>query len=97
MQRDDSGLYERIAFMTLLAVNAPILLFALLRIYQHSRAARPYVPVLVFYCILAFLLLVRMVYFLDVFCKFRPFLYSALDLLPVSLIFCAGSVVAYLW
>jgi len=97
MQRDDTGLYERIAFISLLALNAPIFLFALLRIYQHSRAPRPYVPVLVFYCILGFLLLARIVYFLDVFLHFRPSIYSALDLLPVSLIFCAGSVVAYLW
>jgi hypothetical protein len=97
MQRDDSGLYERIVFIILLSLTVPIFLFALLRIYQHFRAPHPYTPLLVFYSILCLLLLSRIAYFLDVFCHFRPSIYAALDLLPVALIFCAGSIVAYLW
>lgn len=97
MHRDDTDPYERAVFILLLALNAPLFLFALLRIYQHSRSPKPYTPILVFYAILAMLLVARMVYFMDVFWHFSPNIYFALDLLPVSLIFCAGSIVAYLW
>jgi hypothetical protein len=97
MERDDAGFYGACVFVALLALTVPLLAFALLRVCRHLRSAQSFPVLLVFYGILAFFLLCRLVYFLDVFCNYDDWVYYSLDLLPVVFIFTAASMVVYLW
>ena len=97
MERDDESFSGACVFVALLALTVPLLAFALLRVCRHLRSAQSFPVLLVFYGILALFLLCRVVYFLDVFCRYDAWTYYSLDLLPVTFIFTAASVVVYLW
>ena len=97
MERDDKGNSQEAVFIVLFVCNSLVLVFALIRIYQQIRSVKPFRPLLLFYSILVLLLLARLLYFLDVFCHFNDVIYFGLQLLPIALIFCAGSLVSYIW
>lgn len=97
MERDDANLYGVCVFAALLMFTAPVFAFAVLRICRHLNSAQSFPSLLAFYVVLAVFLLCRLVYFLDVLCKYDDWVYYSLDLMPVALIFTAASVVAYLW
>lgn len=97
MERDDESHPGAYVFMALLAFTVPLFAFAVLRICRHLKSAQSFPVLLVFYGILALFLLCRLVYFLDVFCKYDDWTYYSLDLLPVAFIFSAASLVVYLW
>lgn len=97
MERDDANSDGEWVFLALLVLTVPVFALALLRLVRHLKAVRTLPALLVFYVILATFSLCRIIYFLDVLIHYNSWVYYALDLLPVALIFTAASIVAYLW